>query len=314
MKMFGYRAASVMALVCTLLALPMLNAIGAEDYPNRPVTIVVPFPPGASNDLLARYEADVLGRALHGNFVVENKPGAGGDIGISFAAKATPDGYTLLHAPSAITLLPSVMKTVGYDLARDFQPVTLVGLTKFCLVASPSLPVNSAADLIALAKAKPGELTYASAGIMTGTDMRHIPYKGAVPGLTDVASGNVSVEFSDLTPALPLIQAGKLKLIAVLSSKRDPDMPNIPALAETVPGYVGQSWQGFFAHAGTPKPIVDALNAALVADLKKPETTERFKSLGIVAQWDTPEEFRTFIAAETEKWGKIIKAARIEPQ
>ena len=167
----------------------------------------------------------MLGRALHGSFVVENKPGAGGEIGISYAAKATPDGYTLLHAPSAITLLPSVMKSVAYDLARDFQPVTLVGLTKFCLVVSPSLPVNSVADLIALAKAKPGELTYASAGIatphqifaeqfkiMTGTDMRHIPYKGAVPGLTDVASGNVSVEFSDLTPALPLIQAGKLKL------------------------------------------------------------------------------------------------------
>jgi tripartite-type tricarboxylate transporter receptor subunit TctC len=327
MKTFIIRAGSVVALACALFALPALHAIGAEDYPNRPVTIVVPFPPGASNDLLARYEADVLGRALHGSFVVENKPGAGGDIGISFAAKATPDGYTLLHAPSAITLLPSVMKTVGYDLARDFQPVTLVGLTKFCLVASPSLPVNSVADLIALAKAKPGELTYASAGIatphqifaeqfkiMTGTDMRHIPYKGAVPGLTDVAGGNVSVEFADLTPALPLIQGGKLKLLAVLSAKRDPDMPDIPALAETVPGYVGQSWQGFFARAGTPKPIVDALNAALVADLKKPETTERFKSLGIVAQWDTPEEFRTFIAAETEKWGKIIKAAGIEPQ
>jgi tripartite-type tricarboxylate transporter receptor subunit TctC len=224
-------------------------------------------------------------------------------------------------------LLPSVMKTVGYDLARDFQPVTLVGLTKFCLVVSPSLPVNSVTDLIALAKAKPGELTYASAGIatphqifaeefktMTGTDMRHIPYKGAVPGLTDVAGGNVSVEFADLTPALPLIQAGKLKLIAVLSAKRDPDMPDIPALAETVPGYVGQSWQGFFARAGTPKPIVDALNAALVADLKKPETATRFNNLGIVAQWDTPEEFRTFIAAETVKWGKIIKAAGIEPQ
>ena len=149
---------------------------------------------------------------------------------------------------------------------------------------------------------------------MTGTDMRHIPYKGAVPGLTDVASGNVSVEFSDVTPALPLIQAGKLKLIAVLSAKRDPDMPDVPALAETVPGYVGQSWQGFFARAGTPKPIVDALNAALVADLKRPETAARFNSLGIVAQWDNPEEFQTFIAAETEKWKKIIRAAGIEPQ
>jgi tripartite-type tricarboxylate transporter receptor subunit TctC len=305
----------------------VLRAIAAEDYPTRPVTIVVPFPPGASNDVLARYEADVLGRALHGSFVVENRTGASGEIGISFAAKANPDGYTLLHAPSAIAILPYIMKSVSYDLDRDFAPVTLVGLTKFCLVVSPSLPVNSVADLIALAKAKPGELTFASAGIgtphqifaeqfklMTGTDMRHIPYKGAVPGLTDVASGNVSLEFADLTPALPLIQAGKLKLLAVLAPKRDPDFPDVPALAETVPGYAGQSWQGFFARAGTPKPIVDALNAALVADLKKPETAKRFDNLGIIAQWDTPDEFRAFIVAETEKWRKIIKAAGIEPQ
>jgi tripartite-type tricarboxylate transporter receptor subunit TctC len=314
-------------LACAFGGLSLVSTFAAEDYPTRPVTIVVPFPPGASNDTLARYEADVLGRALHGTFVVENRPGAGGDIGISFAAKANPDGYTLLHAPSAITLLPYVMKTVSYDLARDFTPVTLVGLTKFCLVVSPALGVNSVADLIALAKAKPGELTFASAGIatphqifaeqfkvMTGTDMRHIPYKGAVPGLTDVAGGNVSLEFADLTPALPLIQAGKLKLLAVLSPKRDPDYPDVPALAETLPGYVGQSWQGFFARAGTPKPIVDALNAALVADLKKPETAKRFDDFGIIAQWDTPDEFKAFIAAETEKWRKVIKAAGIEPQ
>jgi tripartite-type tricarboxylate transporter receptor subunit TctC len=219
------------------------------------------------------------------------------------------------------------MKSVSYDLKKDFAPVTIMGLTEFGLVVSPSLGVNSVADLIALAKAQPNALTYASVGngtphqifaeqfkLATGVNIRHIPYKGTVPGLTDVASGNVSMEFSDLTPALPLIQAGKLKLIAVLSSKRDPDMPDIPALAETVPGYSGQSWQGFFARAGTPKPIVDALNTALVADLKKPETATRFNTMGIVAQWDTPEEFRAFIAAETEKWGKIIKAAGIEPQ
>jgi tripartite-type tricarboxylate transporter receptor subunit TctC len=327
MTMPSIRAGSAMALACALMALPVLHAIGAEDYPNRPVTIVVPFPPGASNDILGRYEADVLGRALHGSFVVENKPGAGGEIGISFAAKANPDGYTLLHAPSVITLLPFVMKSVTYDLAKDFTPVVLVGLTKFCLVVSPSLGVNSVADLIKLAKAQPDALTFASSGngtphqifaeefkIMTGVNLRHIPYKGTLPGLTDVASGNVSMEFSDLTPALPLIQAGKLKLLAVLAAKRDPDMPDIPALAETVPGYSGQSWQGFFARAGTPKPIVDALNAALVADLKKPETATRFNTMGIVAQWDTPEEFRAFIAAETEKWGKVIHAAGIEPQ
>jgi tripartite-type tricarboxylate transporter receptor subunit TctC len=327
MTMLSIRAGSAVALACALIALPMLHAIGAEDYPNHPATIVVPFPPGASNDILGRYEADVLGRALHGTFVVENKPGAGGEIGISYVAKSNPDGYTLLHAPSVITLLPFVMKSVSYDLAKDFTPVTLVGLTKFCLVVSPSLPVNSVADLIALAKKQPDSLTFGSPGhgtphqifaeefkMMTGTTARHITYKGTLPGLTDVASGNISMEFSDLTPALPLIQAGKLKLIAVLSPKRDPDMPDVPALAETVPGYEGQSWQGFFARAGTPKPIVDALNAALVADLKRPETAARFNTMGIVAQWDTPDEFRAFITAQTEKWGKIIKAAGIEPQ
>jgi tripartite-type tricarboxylate transporter receptor subunit TctC len=323
MKILGFCAVAAAALACTQLILPAI----ADDYPNHPATIVVPFPPGASNDVLGRYEADVLGRALHGTFVVENKPGAGGEIGISYVAKSNPDGYTLLHAPSVITLLPFVMKSVSYDLAKDFTPVTLVGLTKFCLVVSPSLPVNSVADLIALAKKQPDVLTFGSPGygtphqifaeefkIMTGTSMRHITYKGTLPGLTDVASGNISMEFSDLTPALPLIQAGKLKLIAMLSPKRDPDMPDVPALAETVPGYEGQSWQGFFARAGTPKPIVDALNAALVADLKKPETAKRFNTMGIVAQSDTPEEFNAFIAAQTERWGKVIKAAGIEPQ
>jgi tripartite-type tricarboxylate transporter receptor subunit TctC len=321
------KAAALALAACVAAGLCWQPARAAGDYPTRPVTIVVPFPPGASNDLLARYEADVLQRTLQGSFIVENKAGAGGEIGISYAAKTDPDGYTLLHAPSAITILPFVMKSVSYDLGRDFDPVVLVGLTQFCLVVSPSLPVNSVAELIALAKSKPGALTYASAGIATphqifaeqfklatGTDIRHIPYKGAMPGLTDVASGNVSMEFSDLTPALPLIKAGKLKLLAVLSSKRDPDMPDVPALAETVPGYEGSSWQGVFARSGTPKPIIDKLNAALVADLKRPETAARFKALGIVAQWDTPDEFRAFIVAQTAKWVDIIRAAGIEPQ
>jgi tripartite-type tricarboxylate transporter receptor subunit TctC len=314
-------------LTCALLGMPVSRAAAADDYPTRPVTIVVPFTPGASTDALARHEADVLQHALHQSFVVENRPGAGGEIGISYAAKATPDGYTLLHAPSVITLLPYLMKSISYDLARDFQPVALVGLTQFGLVVAPSLPVNSVQDLISLAKAKPDALTYASAGIgtphqifaeefktMTGVNIRHIPYKGAVPGLTDVASGNVSMEFTDLTPALPLIQAGKLKILAVLSSKRNPDMPNVPTVAETVPGYDAQSWQGFFARAGTPQGIVTKLNGALATDLKRPETIALFKGMGIVAQSDTPEEFRAFIASESVKWGKVIRAAGITPQ
>ncbi|HTP92891.1 MAG TPA: tripartite tricarboxylate transporter substrate binding protein [Xanthobacteraceae bacterium] len=324
MKIMRRSSAYVTAVAFALLCLYGARANAADDYPSRPVTIVVPFPPGASNDVLGRFEADVLQRALHGSFIVENKPGAGGEIGISYVAKAAADGYTLLHAPSVITLLPFVRPSLSYDLAKDFAPVTLVGLTKFCLVVSPSLPINSVQDLIAYGKAHPDALTYASAGtatphqifaeqfkMATGINARHIPYKGTLPGLTDIASGNVSMEFSDLTPALPLIQAGKLRLIAVLSSKRDPDMPDVPALAETVSGYEAQSWQGFFAHAGTPKAIIDRLNAALVAELKKPETTERFKALGIVARWDTPAEFQTFIDTESAKWGKVIRAAGI---
>jgi tripartite-type tricarboxylate transporter receptor subunit TctC len=303
------------------------SAIAADNYPNRPVTVVVPFTPGGSTDIMARYEAEVLQRALGQSFVIENKPGAGGSIGISYAAKAAPDGYTLLHAPSIIILLPYLMKSPSFDFAKDFAPVMLTGLTQFALVVSPTLPVNSAKDLIALANSKPGELTYASSGIgsphqifaeqfktMTGTDIRHVPYKGTVPALTDVASGSVSMNFADIPPALPLIQAGKLKVLAALSAKGNTELPGVPALAETVPGYDASSWQAFFARAGTPQPIVDKLNAALAADFKRPETTERFKALGIVAQWGTPTEFAAFITEQSAKWGKVIRAAGIEPQ
>ena len=228
--------------LCTLIGVAPLHA--ADDYPSRPVTVVVPFTPGGSTDIMARYEAEVLQRALGQSFVIENKPGAGGSIGISYAAKAAPDGYTLLHSPSVIILLPYIMKSLSYDLARDFAPVMLTGLTQFALVVSPTLPVSSVKDLIALARSKPGELSYASSGIgsphqifaeqfktMTGTDIHHIPYRGAIPGLADVASGNVAMEFVDIPPALPLIQAGKVKAIAVLSAKGNSELPGVPALA-----------------------------------------------------------------------------------
>ena len=324
------RSAGTIALATvlfTLVGIAPWHTMAADPYPSRPVTVVVPFTPGGSTDIMARHEAQVLQRALGQSFVVENKSGAGGEIGIAYAAKAAADGYTLLHAPSVIILLPYVKKSVSYDFAKDFEPVMLPGLTQFALVVSPALSVNSVQDLIALAKAKPGDLTYASAGIgsphqifaeqfkaMTGIEARHIPYKGAVPGLTDIASGNVSMEFVDIPPALPLVQSGKLKLLAVLSAKRNPEFPNIPSVAETVPGYDASSWQGFFARAGTPKPIIHKLNTALAADFKRSETAERFKALGIVAQSDTPDEFRAFIADQGAKWGKVIKAAGIEPQ
>ena len=327
MSIIGGKTARAILLGCGAIALVGLGAARADNYPSRPVTVVVPFTPGGSTDILARYEADVLQRQMHGTFVVENKPGAGGEIGIAYAARAVPDGYTLLHAPSVITLLPFLKKHVTYDLAKDFDPITVVGLTQFGLVVSPSLHINTVAELIARAKADPNALTFASAGIgtphqifgelfktMTGVNIRHIPYKGSIPGLTDVASGVVSMEFTDLAPATPLIQAGKLKLIALLGGKRDPDMPNVPTVGETVPGYEAQSWQGLFARAGTPKPIIDDIARNLAADLKRPETVAKFKAIGIVAQSDTPAEFRAFIASESAKWSKVIRAAGIQAE
>jgi tripartite-type tricarboxylate transporter receptor subunit TctC len=330
MRRLGTIALGTIALATVLgawIGVAPRHAGAADDYPSRPVTVIVPFTPGGSTDIMARYEAEVLQRALGRSFVVENKPGAGASIGIAYAAKAAPDGYTLLHAPSIIILLPYLMKSLSYDLATDFAPVMLTGLTQFALVVSPALAVSSVKDLIALAKSKPGELTYASSGIgsphqifaeqfktMTGTDIRHVPYKGAVPGLTDIAGGNVSMEFVDLPPALPMIQAGKLKVLAALSAKGNPELPGVPPLAEAVPGYDASSWQGFFARAGTPQAIVDKLNAVLAADFKRPKTAERFNALGIVAQWGTPAEFAVFITEQSAKWGKVIRAAGIEPQ
>src|SRR6516225_3009562 len=251
------RTIALATVLCTLIGGAPWHAVAADGYPSRPVTVVVPFTPGGSTDIMARHEAEVLQRALGQSFVVENKPGAGGEIGISYAAKAAPDGYTLLHSPSIIILLPYVKRSVSYDLPKDFVPVMLTGLTQFALVVSPTLPVSSVKDLIALAKSKPGELTYASSGIgsphqifaeqfktMTGTDIRHIPYKGAVPGLADIASGNVSVAFVDIPPALPLIQAGRVKALAVLSAKGNSELPGVPALAEAVPGGVARSCTG----------------------------------------------------------------------
>ncbi len=327
MKTDGWRRARIAVLACALVGLLSWRATAADDYPSRPVTIIVPFTPGAATDILGRYDADVLQRELHQSFVVENRPGAGSAIGIGYVAKSAPDGYTLLHAPTSLVLLPYLMKSVSYEPVADLDPIVLVGLVEFSLVVSPSLDVNSVADVVALAKAKPGALTYASSGIgtthqlfaelfksMAHVDIRHIPYKGAMPALLDVAGGNVSMMFADFAPALPLIQGGKVKILAVAARTRNKDMPDVPTIAETVPGYEASGWQGLFARAGTPKSIVDKLNRILVADLKRPETAERFKAIGVEARWNTPEEFRAFIAAESAKWGKVIRAAGIEPQ
>jgi tripartite-type tricarboxylate transporter receptor subunit TctC len=319
--------ATKLAIGLALAGIAGVCTVRADEYPSRPVTIIVPYAPGGSTDILGRYDAEVLQRALKQTFVVENRAGAGGAIGIGAAAKAAPDGYTLLHAPTSYGLLPYLMNNVPYDPAKDFDPIVLVGQTEFALVVSPKSPVKSVKDVIDMAKAKPGELTYASAGIgssqqlfaeafksMANVDIRQIPYKGTAPALIGVLSGDVSLMFTDIGPAVPLIKDGKLKVLAVTSKERSKDLPDVPAVAETLPGYQAVGWQGLFAKAGTPKPIIDKINQVMVADLKKPETEQRFKKIGVVVRWTTPAEFRTWIDTESAKWGKVIKAAGIQPQ
>jgi tripartite-type tricarboxylate transporter receptor subunit TctC len=315
-------------LACTLIGLLSLRAMSGESYPNRPVTIIVPFARGGYTDILGRYAAAVLQRALHRSFVVENRPGDDGAIGIGYAAKSAADGYTLLHASTALVVLPHLMKSVSYDATADFDPIVLIGLAHYALVVAPSLNVNSVQDLMTLAKAKPGVLTYASVGIgrphqlfaelfksMANVDIRPVSYKSVPTGTLDVASGKVSMMFVDLAPpprGPPLFR--KMKILAVTSGTRDKDVPDIPTIAETLPGYEANYWLGMLSPAGTPKAAVDKINDALVADLKQSETAEHFKSIGIEVRWSTPEEFRTFIRAESEKWTKVLRAAGIEPQ
>ncbi len=315
-------------LVCTLVGLLSLRVIGAENYPSRPVTIIVPFARGGSTDVLGRYAAAVLQRALHQSFVVDNRRDADGAIGIGYAAKSAADGYTLLHASTVLVLLPYLTKSTSYDPTADFDPIVLMGVTQYALVVAPSLNVNSVQDLIALAKAEPGVLTYASVGIgrphqlfaelfksMANVDIRPISYKSVLTGLLDVTSGKASMMFADLAPppwGPPLIR--KMKILAVSSGTRSKDMPDVPTIAETLPGYEANYWQGLLTRAGTSKSIVDKIHDTLVADLKRPETAEHFKSIGIEVRWTAPEKFRAFIGAENEKWRKVIHAAGIKPQ
>jgi tripartite-type tricarboxylate transporter receptor subunit TctC len=259
--------------------------------------------------------------------VVENKVGAGGVIGIAAVAKAAPDGYTLLHTPTAFSVIPHARKDLPYDPVKDFDPISPIGITLFMVVASPSANINSIRELIARAKEKSGELTYASAGTgttqhlfaelfksMAGVDLRHIPYRGSAPALVDVVSGRVTVAFIDIGPAIELVRDGKLKALAVTSLERNSDMPELPTVAETLPGYEAVGWQGLMARAGTPKPVIAKLNALLTADLQLPQTADRFAKMGIKVKHSSPDEFSRWIAGEIEKWGKVMRNAGIEPQ
>ena len=309
--------------IAALLAVFAQNAF-AQAYPTHSIRLVVPFPAGGTTDILARAAAQKLSESLGQAVVVDNRPGAAGNIGADLVAKSAPDGYTLLMGTVGTHAInPSLYAKMPYDHVKDFVPVVLVAGVPNVLAVYPAFPVNSVAELIALAKAKPGTINFASSGSgtsihmsgelfksMAGVDMTHVPYKGSAPALTDLMGGQVQIMFDNLPSALPLIKAGKLRAIAVTSLKRAPALPDVPTISESgLPGFEASSWFGVLAPAGTPAPIVAKINADVNKWLQSPEAREQMLAQGANAAGGTPEQFAAHIRAETEKWAKVVKAS-----
>jgi tripartite-type tricarboxylate transporter receptor subunit TctC len=304
-----------------------VSAQGAQGYPSKPIQIIVPFAAGGTSDVLARAIGQKLTEMWGQQVVVDNRPGAGGNIGATAAAKAKPDGYTLLLLDVAtITIAPSIFPNLQYDPVKDFAPVTMVAASPHALVVNPSVPAKSVKELIAYAKANPGKLNFASAGngtavhlageqfkLATGTDIRHVPYKGGAAAVTALVGGEVDMTLNGLLATLPQIKGGRIRALAVASSKRSEAMPDLPTVSEAgVPGFESGSWQGLLAPGGTPKEIVDKLNTAVVKILKTPEMKERLAGLGADVVADTPEQFAAFLREDTVKWAKVVKDANVK--
>jgi len=304
-----------------LLAL-VATAASAQTYPTKPIRLVVPFPPGGATDILARDVAQKLTEAWGQQVIVDNRPGAGGNIGSELVAKSAPDGYTLeMGTVGTHAINASLYAKMPYDHVKDFVPVILVAGVPNVLVVNPAVPANSVAELIAYAKANPGKLNFASSGngtsihlsgelfkFMAGVQMTHVPYKGSAPALQDLIGGQVQLMFDNLPPSLPQIKAGKLRALAVTSLARAPALPDVPTMAEAgLPGYEASSWFGVLAPAGTPPAIVTKLNAEIARWLATPEAKEKLSKQGANAAGGTPEDFAKHIAAETAKWAKVVK-------
>jgi len=306
----------------TLVLFHTLVPTAAQDYPARTTTIICPYAPGGATDILARMLARGLEGRLGKSFVVENRPGAGTVLAAHVVAKAAPDGYTLLMGTSTpLAINATLHRKLPYDPARDFVPLALIANVPFVLVVTPSLPVKSVADLIKYAKTNPGKLSFGTSGpgsphhlymelfkTMTGTDMVHVPYKGSVPALTDVIAGRIPVMFVDLAPSLQFIKNGNVRAIGISSKTRVPQLPDVPPVAESVPGFEAVAWQMLVAPNGTPKPIVDRLHAELKGIEAIPEFKEQVAKLGTVPV-DTPSvaELQAYVKSEIVRWGKIVE-------
>jgi tripartite-type tricarboxylate transporter receptor subunit TctC len=305
-------------------AMPVL-AQDAKDYPTRPIRFIIPYPPGGGTDVVARVLSEPLAAVLGQPIVIDNRGGAGGSLGTELAAKAAPDGYTILFTLSSHTINPKLYTNLPFDTERDFTPVSLAALSPQILVANPSLPVNNMRELIALAKAQPGKLNFASVGtgspahiagellkLKAGIDMVHVPYKGGGPAIADTLGGQVQLAFVTLPAAMQQVKAGKLKALAIASDQRSAVAPDIPTIAETVPGCVVNSWYGALAPAKTPPAIVAKLQAAFAKVLAMPEVKEKLFAQGAEAKSSTSAEFAARIHDELKEWEYVIREAKIK--
>ena len=316
-----------LAALAAILALCTGTAPAQTGFPNKPIRFIVSFPPGGSSDLVARAMAPRMAERLGQPVLVENRAGAGGNIGIDLVAKAPPDGYTIgLGAAGALSINFSLYPNMPFDPLRDLAPVSMLAIIPIVVAAHPSVPAASVRELIALLKARPGQLSYGTTGsgsamhlasellkLMTDTDMLHVPYKGSAPATADLAGGQLPLAIVDLTSALPHIRSGRIKAIAVTGSRRSITAPEIPTIAEGgVPGYEADGWFGVVAPAGTPREIIARLNAEVIEALKAPDIRERLLAGGAEAATGTPEEFGSFIRSEIPKWARVIKAAGVK--
>lgn len=308
------------------LALPAFGQ--GTQYPEKPIRIVVPYPPGGFNDTLARTLAGKLQTSWGQPVVVDNKPGGATVIGIDAAAKSAPDGYTLVILPFSFAVNTSIFRKLPYDTEKDFAPITLAAATANLLVVPPSLPVNSVQELIALAKSRPGGLKYASTGTgssnhlsmetfkqMAGVDIVHVPYKGSAPAVTDLLGGHVDVMFDNISNVIKHVQSGRLRALAVTTPARSPHAPQLPTVSEAgVPGYEIAVWFGVAAPAGTPKPVVDKLNAEIVKILNQPDVKEKFAAQGVDAVGTTPQQFAAHLREQQAKWATVVRNAGVTPE
>jgi tripartite-type tricarboxylate transporter receptor subunit TctC len=323
----GYRAAATVLFVLlagTAAQGHAQRAAGA--FPEKPLRMIVPFPPGGGNDIIGRATAQRLSEVIGQQVVVDNRPGAGGATGVTIAAQAIPDGYTmLLGSLGMLAHNPALKRDIGYDPVRDFAPVTLLATSPMLLAVHPSLPIKSVAELIAFARANPGKLTYASAGTgsslhmtgelfrnATGTDLLHIPYKGTAPAIIDLVGGRVDLIFSTISPALPHVKAGKLRALAVSTRARTAALPDVPTIGDTVKGFEVANWQGIVVPAKTPAAIVKKLHADLVTTLNSPAMADTLVQQGLEAATGTPEQFGALIRTELATYTKLVKAAGIK--